>query len=160
MFQDVIKKEFNHCYTGGSGGIRRNGLKGSSKGCNRAAYREVEADETTLKSTSEECQRTQKNLQTLEKEHKRVIHKIGELKKRESKLIKERDEAKESARKALERVSEFENKQYVKPPAAATRVKPENSQEVATTQIFRCSWASLRLVQELTAGKKRKKQIN
>ena len=79
----------------------------------------------TLKSTSEEFQQTQKNLETLEKEHKRVIHEIGELKKRESELIKERDEAKESARIVLESLSEFENKQYVKPSAAATRVKPE-----------------------------------
>ena len=36
-------------------------------------------------------------------------------------------EAKESARKALERISEFENKHYVKPSAAPTRVKPEKS---------------------------------
>ena len=79
----------------------------------------------TLKSTSEEFHQTQKNLETLEKEHKRVIHEIGELKKRESELIKERDEAKESARIVLESLSEFENKQYVKPSAAATRVKPE-----------------------------------
>ena len=49
----------------------------------------------TLKSTSEEFQQTQKNLETLEKEHKRVIHEIGELKKREFELVKERDEAKE-----------------------------------------------------------------
>ena len=32
---------------------------------------------------------------------------------------------KESARKALESLSEFENKPYVKPSAVATRVKPE-----------------------------------
>ena len=86
---------------------------------------QLKLTKATLKSTSEEFQQTQKNLETLEKEHKRVIHEIGELKKRESELIKERDEAKESARKALESLSEFENKQYVKPSAAATRVKPE-----------------------------------
>ena len=86
---------------------------------------QLKLTKATLKSTSEEFQQTQKNLETLEKEHKRVIHEIGELKKRESELIKERDEAKESARKALESLSEFKNKQYVKPSAAATRVKPE-----------------------------------
>ena len=86
---------------------------------------QLKLTKATLKSTSEEFQQTQKNLETLEKEHKRVIHEIGELKKRESELIKERDEAKELARKALESLSEFENKQYVKPSAAATRVKPE-----------------------------------
>ena len=85
---------------------------------------QLKLTKATLKSTSEEFQQTQKNLETLEKEHKRVIHEIGELKKRESELIKERDEAKESARKALESLSEFENKQYVK-PSAAERVKPE-----------------------------------
>ena len=79
----------------------------------------------SLKSTSEEFQQTQKNLENLEKEHKRVIHEIGEPKTRESELIKERDEAKKSARKALECLSDFENKQYVKPSAAATTVKPE-----------------------------------
>ena len=86
---------------------------------------QLKLTKATLKSTSEEFQQTQKNLETLEKEHKRVIHEIGELKKRESELIKERDEAKESARKVLESLSEFENKQYVKPSAAATKVKPE-----------------------------------
>ena len=86
---------------------------------------QLKLTKATLKSTSEEFQQTQKNLETLEKEHKRVIHEIGELKKRESELIKERDEAKESARIVLESLSEFENKQYVKPSAAATRVKPE-----------------------------------
>ena len=86
---------------------------------------QLKLTKATLKSISEEFQQTQKNLETLEKEHKRVIHEIGELKKRESELIKERDEAKELARKALESLSEFENKQYVKPSAAATRVKPE-----------------------------------
>ena len=85
---------------------------------------QLKLTKATLKSTSEELQQTQENLETLEKEHKRVIHEIGELKKRESELIKERDEAKESARKALESLSEFENKQYVK-PSAAERVKPE-----------------------------------
>ena len=86
---------------------------------------QLKLTKATLKSTSEEFQQTQKNLETLEKEHKRVIHEIGELKKRESELIKERDEAKESARIVLESLSEFENKQYVKPSAVATRVKPE-----------------------------------
>ena len=86
---------------------------------------QLKLTKATLKSTSEEFQQTQKNLETLEKEHKRVIHEIGELKKRESEVIKERDEAKESARIVLESLSEFENKQYVKPSAAATRVKPE-----------------------------------
>ena len=90
---------------------------------------QLKLTKATLKSTSEEFQQTQKNLETLEKEHKRVIHEIGELKKRESELIKERDEAKEFARKALESLSEFENKQYVKPSAAATRVKPEKFSE-------------------------------
>ena len=108
MFRDVIKEECNHCFTGGSSGIRRNGLEGNAGGCNGAAYRAVETD-----------------LETLEKEHKGVIHEIGKLRKRESELIKERDEAKESARKVLESLLEFENKQYVKPSAAATRVKPE-----------------------------------
>ena len=79
----------------------------------------------TLKSTGEEFQQTQKNLEALEKEHKRVVHQIGELNKRESKLIIDRDKAKESAKNALERVSEMENKQYVKQSAAAARVKPE-----------------------------------
>ena len=86
---------------------------------------QLKLTKATLKSTSEEFQQTQKNLETLEKEHKRVIHEIDELKKRESELIKERVEAKESARIVLEILSEFENKQYVKPSAAATRVKPE-----------------------------------
>ena len=86
---------------------------------------QLKLTKATLKSTSEEFQQTQKNLVTLEKEHKRVIHEIGELKKQESELIKERDEAKESARIVLESLSAFENKQYVKPSAAATRVKPE-----------------------------------
>ena len=86
---------------------------------------QLKLTKATLKSTSEEFQQTQKNLETLEKEHKRVIHEIGELKKRESELIKERDEAKESARIVLESLSEFENKQYVKPSVPATRVKPE-----------------------------------
>ena len=86
---------------------------------------QLKLTKATLKSTSEEFQQTQKNLETLEKEHKRVIHEIGELKKRESELIKERDEAKESTRIVLESLSEFENKQYVKPSAVATRVKPE-----------------------------------
>ena len=76
---------------------------------------QLKLTKATLKSTNEEFQQTQKNLETMEKEHKRVIHEIGELKKR----------AKESARKALESLSEFENKQYVKPSAAATRVKPK-----------------------------------
>ena len=127
MFQEVIKEEFNHCYTGGSRGIRRNGLKGNSGGCNRAAYRAVATDKSYL--------------ETLEKEHKRVIHEIGELKKRESEVIKERDEAKESARIVLESLSEFENKQYVKPSAAATRVKPEKFSGSG-----RRSWTSLRLL--------------
>ena len=56
---------------------------------------QLKLTKATLKSTSEEFQQTQKNLQTLEKEHKRVIHEIGELKKREFELVKERDEAKE-----------------------------------------------------------------
>ena len=86
---------------------------------------QLKLTKATLKLTSEEFQQTQKNLETLENKHKRVIHKISELKKRESALIKERDEAKESVRKALESLSEFENKQYVKPSAAATRLKPE-----------------------------------
>ena len=86
---------------------------------------QLKLTKASLKSTSEEFQQTQKNLETLEKEHKRVIHEIGELKKRASELIKERDDAKESARIVLESLSEFENKQYVKPSAAATRVKPE-----------------------------------
>ena len=86
---------------------------------------QLKLTKATLKSTSEEFQQTQKNLETLEKEHKRVILEIAELKKQESELIKERDEAKESPRKALESLSEFENKQYVKPSAAETRVKPE-----------------------------------
>ena len=90
---------------------------------------QLQLTKATLKSTSEEFQQTQKNLETLEKEHKRVIHEIGELKKRESEVIKERDEAKESARIVLESLSEFENKQYVKPSAAATRVKPEKFSE-------------------------------
>ena len=42
----------------------------------------------TLKSTSEEFQQTQKNLETLEKEHNWVIHEITELKKLESEIIK------------------------------------------------------------------------
>ena len=50
---------------------------------------QLKLTKATLKSTSEEFQQTQKNLETLEKEHKRVIHEIGELKKRESELIKE-----------------------------------------------------------------------
>ena len=98
---------------------------------------QLKLTKATLKSTSEEFQQTQKNLETLEKEHKRVIHEIGELKKRES----ERDEAKESARIVLESLSEFENKQYVKPSAAATRVKPEKFSGSG-----RRSWTSLRLV--------------
>ena len=56
---------------------------------------QLKPTKATLKSTSEEFQQTQKNLETLEKEHKRVIHEIGELKKREFELVKERDEAKE-----------------------------------------------------------------
>ena len=79
----------------------------------------------TLKSTGEEFQQTPKNLEALEKGHKRVVHQIGELNKRESKLIIDRDKAKESAKNALERVSEMENKQYVKQSASAVRVKPE-----------------------------------
>ena len=146
MFRDVIKEEFNNCYTGGSGGIRRNGLEGNSGGCNRAAYRAVETDESYFES--EEFQQTQKNLETLEKEHKRVIHEIGELKKRESQLIKERDEAKESARKALESLSEFENKQYVKPSAAATRVKPERFSGSGNDTDFHAFLDQLRLVRE------------
>ena len=43
---------------------------------------QLKLTKATLKSTSEEFQQTQKNLETLEKEHKRVIHEIGELKKR------------------------------------------------------------------------------
>ena len=86
---------------------------------------QLKLTKATLKSTSEEFQQTQKNLETLEKEHKRVIHEIGELKKRESELTQERNEAKELARKALESLSEFENKQYMKPSVAATKVKPE-----------------------------------
>ena len=81
MFRDVIKEEFNRCYTGGSGGIRRNSLEGSSGGCNQAAFRAVEADESYFQSTSEEFQQTQKNLGTLEKERKPIIHEIGKLKK-------------------------------------------------------------------------------
>ena len=87
---------------------------------------QLKLTKATLKLTSEEFQQTQKTLETLEKEHKQVIHEIGELKKRESELIEERDDGKESARKALESLCEFENKQCVKPSAAAKRVKPEN----------------------------------
>ena len=94
---------------------------------------QLKLTKASLKSTSEEFQQTQKNLETLEKEHKRVIHEIGELKKRGSELIKERDEAKEFARKALESLSEFENKQYVKPSAAETRVKPDVQPETAVS---------------------------
>ena len=43
---------------------------------------QLKLTKATLKSTNEEFQQTQKNLETMEKEHKRVIHEIGELKKR------------------------------------------------------------------------------
>ena len=44
---------------------------------------QLKLTKATLKSTSEEFQQTQKNLETLEKEHKGVIHEMGELKQRE-----------------------------------------------------------------------------
>ena len=92
-------------------------------GLEEMASREVLEDviewltKATLKSSSEEFQQTQKNLEALEKEHQ-----IAELEKRESELISEKDEVKESVKRALERVSEMENKQHVKQSPSATRV--------------------------------------
>ena len=112
----------------------------------------------TLKSTSEEFQQTQKTLETLEREHKRVIHEIGELKKRESELIKERDEAKESARKALESLSEFENKQFVKPSAAAaTRVKPGKFSGSGNDTDFQAFWDQFEACARMNGWKEEEK---
>ena len=97
-------------------------------GLEEMALREVLEDviewltKATLKSSSEEFQQTQKNLEALEKEQIQVVHQIAELEKRESELISEKDEVKESVKRALERVSEMENKQHVKQSPSATRV--------------------------------------
>ena len=73
----------------------------------------VEAGEGNLEMTSEEFRQAQENLETLEKDHKRVVRQIGELKERENELNRERDETRESAKKALEKVSEMEGRQFV-----------------------------------------------
>ena len=54
LFRDIIKEEFNHCYTGSSGRIRRNGLEGLLEDVIGRLTMQLKLKKATLKSTSEE----------------------------------------------------------------------------------------------------------